>query len=263
MGFGPRKTLGKLGRKALSPFKKIGAKLKKEGQRFVIKTMERHEASKPIPPTPQAGVPNDLLIPLLRARRRTDRFQSTPIQAVPVDQYLLTSHPRADFFYHQPTDLADTPWIVMGDFQPNVTAWICSSVPPDGRVLVIGGGQGYHLLSIANELTAGGKLLWLSPQGDERAVRELNLRSHRFEDRVELQALTPEELCGEALPAALESFDPTMIVLDLPDSAEMHSAVLAKLQDRHVCSIDEDRVVEIGPRAGNSNPLATPSRKVA
>ena len=162
----------------LSPFQRLGQKAKQAAQRFVIKTVEKHNVMN----ASSGGVPDafssGLLLSLLSARRPSENEHLSSFQALSIQDYLLTSHPHADFFYLRPRDLAATPWILMGKFEVSVSAWIYSNVHSEDRVLILGGGQGYHALTVAKKVESAGKLFVLATSPEDRAVLELNIHSN-------------------------------------------------------------------------------------
>jgi hypothetical protein len=200
--------------RCLYPLNRVGFQIKKAAQRFVIKTVEKNASLR-------EGMGSSLdhaglMISLLRARRKSEESRAVALQAIPVKDFLLTSHPQVDFFYHRSTDLAETAWIIRGDYEPNVSAWILSKITREDRVLIVGGGQGYHALTVAKRLEAIGQLVVVAfPTGDLEAF-ELNFRTNRLDSFVQLHVLQSIET--ESFPkdlyARIQEFSPTIILVD-------------------------------------------------
>ena len=202
----------------MSPLKRLEAKVRLYCQFFVLKTIEKHGIVNANSAAGLDGTTSSMILPMLQSKRRMeDNRQPAPV-AVAVGGYLLTTHPRADFFYHAPVDLAQTPWILMGDYQSNVTAWICAHVKCDDRVLVLGGEQGFHTLSLATQLGERGKAMVLGFRADDKRLLELNLRANRLEHKVEVHTikLRDLDLPNRLVRRQVAEFSPTLTIVELP-----------------------------------------------
>lgn len=228
MKFGMRERLRWLKIRVLGPFQRIGHKLKYAAQRFVIKTVEKHSNVNASISNSSDAATVGLLLSVLGARRKSEVFQTPLLQTIPIKDYLLTSHPRVDFFYHRPLDLAETPWMLKGNYESSVSAWICSNICREDRVLILGGGQGYHALSVAKQLESEGQLLVLARPSEDQEVFELNFRTNRLTAFVQLQlvqiddnAILSKELCD-----AIHRFAPSKILVDHRQCVDLDLAIM-------------------------------------
>lgn len=184
-----------------------------------------------------------------------------PLQAIAIGDYLLARHPLKSFCYVQPIDLAQTPWILMGDYQPNVTGWICAHVPQDSRVLLVGGGQGYHALSLASQLDASGRVLALTLDPALHAVFELNIKLHKLDGIVDICSTHLDALntVSPEMRSSIESFAPSLTILELPSQASFGASILENLGIGEAFAFDDDGV----SRMPTAQADASESRKAA
>ncbi len=213
-----RESLRRLKRRLMAPLKPLEGKVRGYCQYFILKTIQKHGIMPTSFTSGNDGMANALLLPLLQSKRRIDSYYPSRPEAVAIGGYLLTSHPRAVFFYHDPADLTESPWILRGDYQPNVTAWLCANVAPEERVLVLAGGQGYHTLTIASQLNSLGKVMVLNLRADDRKTLELNLRANRLDRHVDVHTIKPRDLetPGRMEKRRVAEFAPTLTIVDLP-----------------------------------------------
>ena len=247
----------------LSPFQRLGQKAKQAAQRFVIKTVEKHNVMN----ASSGGVPDafssGLLLSLLSARRPSENEHLSSFQALSIQDYLLTSHPHADFFYLRPRDLAATPWILMGKFEVSVSAWIYSNVHSEDRVLILGGGQGYHALTVAKKVESAGKLFVLATSPEDRAVLELNIRSNRLEAAMKSALVGTEylKIVAKTLDQAIQDFRPSKILVEFAGQSGLD------LEELNGLGISEVFIIEHGEvrnrKIGDSTELQLQSRKAA
>jgi hypothetical protein len=247
----------------LSPFQRLGQKAKKAAQRFVIKTVEKHNVMN----ASSGGVPDafssGLLLSWLSARRPSENEHLPSFQALSIQDYLLTSHPHADFFYHRPGDLAATPWILMGKFEVSVSAWILSNVNRDDRVLILGGDQGYHALTVAKKVESEGKLFVLATSSEDQAVLELNIRSNRLEASTKSALVGTEflKIFSKTLDQAIQDFRPSKILIEFPGQSGLD------LDELNGLGVSEVFIIEHGEvrkrKIGDSTELILQSRKAA
>ncbi len=242
MKFGMREKWRWLRTRTFSPFQRIGHKLKLSVQRFIIKTVDKHTNVNASIGDPSGPLSSGLLLSLLSARRRSESVQPPPFQSIAVQDYLLTVHPHADFFYHRPTDLAVTPWILRGNYEQNVSAWICSNVSREDRVLMLGVGEGYHALSVAKQIESAGQLFVLAFPTEDQTVFELNFRSNRLVGSTELSIVVREDSrsLAEILGATAQQFRPSKILIELPTHLALDQSIL------HAFGIAEVFVIEDG-----------------
>ena len=247
----------------LSPFQRLGQKTKRAAQRFVIKTVEKNNVTN----ASSGGVPDalssGLLLSLLSAQRPSEKEHLSSFQPLSIQDYLLTSHPHADFFYHRPRDLATTPWILMGKFEVSVSAWIFSNVTSKDRVLILGGGEGYHALTVGKKVESTGKLFVLATSSEDRAVLELNIRSNRLEAAMKSVLVGTEylKIVVETLNKAIKDFRPSKILVEFPGPSGLDLAELKGLGISEVFIIEQGEVRN--HKIGNSTELQLQSRKAA
>lgn len=207
----------KLTRAITSPFAKLGQKIKSAGQRFVIKTIERNGGSVGTPQVSGGGASSELLIALLRSKSAISKAPFAPFTAIPVSNYLLTSHPAVEYYFHRPVHsrLECTPPILAGKFESNVSAWLHANVQPTDRVLLTGAENAYHALTIARIVQQGGKLKMLLPDGEVLSDVRLNLETNNLAHAVELVPI--EEM------SSVPDLQPTMII-HCSNAAESHGS---------------------------------------
>lgn len=256
MNFGMREKWRWLLRRCASPFQRIGNKLKVAAQRFVVKTIEKHS-----PVSSSSCAADGHLIALLKARRKSQDFHSPLRQVIPVKDLLLTSHPRVDFFYHRPLDLVETPWIVKGDYEPNVSAWILSNISRKDRVLIIGGGQGYHALTVAKQLEPTGQLLMIGQPSDDLEVVELNFRTNRLSASMTMMQSETLTVANREFRGVIRQFSPTIVLVDQGSHSVLDSIGTFDFCIQNVFVVDDGEVIRYCNEISSERTL--PSWKVA
>ena len=230
--------------KLLRPFQRLGNKAKAAAQRFVIKTVDKNGGMNSSMGGAANGLSTGLVLSLLNARRPNEGVQLPSFQAVAVQDFLLTFHPRADFFFHRPLDLASTPWILSGNFEESVSAWICSNVASNDRVLMIGAGEGYHALSVAKQIESAGQLHIVTLPSEEQDVLDLNFRTNRLETpgKSVLSESEDFEDISRGIVEIIQRFNPSKILITPSEFEAFDMPELSSFPGAEVFAIENGEV---------------------
>jgi hypothetical protein len=210
----------KLKRKCLSPFKKLGGRVKKTAERFVIKTVIKnpdaicHTCVAPSHPA-VGSVDADMIsmwLPLLRSHRKQAMCQTLPLNTVVISpNRILAPHPEIGFFYLDASDLHMLGNVAMGIFQEDVTQTIVEQFYGAKTILHLNAGVGYHTLTL-HRVSQGARIVAVEPINETRELLQINIDAHH----AKTVSVSPGLNCDSLLGTRAEA--PTSHVLIDPGS---------------------------------------------
>jgi hypothetical protein len=165
--------------KAATPFRRLANSIKRSAQKFIVKSVEKQGLTGA---TGSDSASLDLVISLLQSDAGRRAPKQVGFSAIPVGSHFLLPHPIADLYYHFPQDLIETAWILQGDFEPDVSAWICGHLEIDDKVIWVGCRQTYHALSAAKRIHQGSGSVFIATDQPSLELLALNLQVNRIEN---------------------------------------------------------------------------------
>lgn len=190
-------------RRALTPFNRYERKLKQAAERFVVNTVKKRglpsyhqkvELSMDTTPETLPGVVQassngtiNLMLALLKASQRAVVSKAKTFEAISLgDGRLLVSHPSSAFMYASASNVRLVPQLVLESYQEQATIAIEREVDTGDCVIILGAGQGYHMLSIASAVGEEGRVVAMESKSTELDILRMNIEAHALDQRVQV-----------------------------------------------------------------------------
>ncbi|MBU6172981.1 MAG: hypothetical protein KGQ60_04220 [Planctomycetes bacterium] len=223
----------KLKRRCLSPLKKLGGKIKKTAERFVIKTINKNPDAichpGVTPSNPAVGSMDtdmiSMLLPLLRSQRKQAMCQTLPFSPIVISpNRILTPHPEVGFFYLDANDLHMLGNVAMGIFQDDITETIVEQFYGAQSILHLNAGVGYHTLTL-HRVVQGARIVAVESIDATRELLQINIDAHNAETVSISSGLNCDSLLGtrSEAPASHVLIDPDRTIsLQWRDALQTH-----------------------------------------
>lgn len=113
------------------------------------------------------------------------------------DGRVMTGHPVAGQMIVDGHCLLVTPRLLLGTYEPNVTAYLRAAVRPGDTVVDIGANQGFHTLTLAMGVLPGGHVWAFEPHPRSRSILLENVASNFLHHSVTVSGAAAWEHEGE------------------------------------------------------------------